>query len=210
MIDWVYFVEISWISILGLFFPIFGFTYKLSRSNQRLAIDRVTGAKYVILSGIFSITLFFILVFFTGGIIQVFYQEIGLFLEPQAVIWNVTQNLAIIIPYQTGTGFIAVAILSGLTYAGLLIFPPVCKVDSDDRTAGLQAATNSASTIIAGSSALASGVACCSTSLISILSPAFSALLAPFASSLVILSIFLLNFNLFRQIFPRYPVKSNI
>lgn len=193
--------------MLGLLIPIIGFTYNFTRSTQRLAIDRGTGAKYVMLSGIFSMTLFFIFVFLTGGIIQVFYQEIGLFLEPQALVWNVTENLAIIIPYYTGIGFFIVAILSGLTYAGLLMFPPVCKVDSDKSTTSVQVATNSASTIIAGSSALASGVACCSTSLISLLSPAFSALLAPFASSLVILSIFLLDFNLFRQIFPRYPVK---
>jgi hypothetical protein len=213
MFDWEYFLNVSWPALVGLLIPILGFVYLFFLSNQRLALNRRTGAKYLILTTILTLILFFVLIFFTGGIIQVFFQETGFFVEREALLLNVTEKLTIIIRFDTGVGFFAVAILSGLTYAGLLIFPPVCKVDFDEtvtslKSSNVQTATNSVSTIIAGSSALASGVACCSTSLISVISPAFATFLAPYSSILVILSIFLLDFNLFRQIFPRYPTKS--
>lgn len=213
MIDWEYFLGVSWLAFLGLIIPIFGISYMLFSTNRRLAMDRRTGAKYLSSVIALSLIIFITLVFLTGGIITVFYQEVGLFLDPQALVWNVTGKLKVIIPYSTGTSLFAVAVLSGFTYAGLLIFPPVCKVDFDQdltevRSSNLQAATSSASTIVAGSSALASGVVCCSTSIISLISPAFATFLAPHAPFLVLLSIFLMDFNLFRQIFPRYPTKS--
>jgi hypothetical protein len=208
MIDWIYFWNVSWFPLLILIFPLVGITGKrmLTSSKTKLAMDQKDLLKFVILTLGLSSLIFGILIFLTGGINSYFLLQVGLFLEERSLVWNITKHLRIQIPYNPGVSLFVVAILSGVIYSGLISTRKYCR-NSDEEGLKRSTAASSASSAIAGSSALASGVVCCSTSIISIISPAFSTILAPVSPFLIVFSFILLNFTLFYYVIPRFPSK---
>ncbi|MHA2307587.1 MAG: hypothetical protein ACXACU_19580, partial [Candidatus Hodarchaeales archaeon] len=176
----------------------------LTSNNRKLAMERIDFLKFVILAIGLSILIFSVLIFLTGGINNYFFLQVGLFLEERSLVWNVTNHLRIQIPYNPGVSLLVVAIFSGVIYSGLISTRKYCVI-SDEEGLKKPTAVSSASSVIAGSSALASGVVCCSTSIISLISPAFSAIVAPISPFLIVFSFILLNFTLFYYVIPRFP-----
>jgi hypothetical protein len=212
---WLSFLEASWLAVIAILIPIFWLRFRKMVRNQSIAIDRNIKLKLVIMSIVFSFIIFSFLVFLTGGINNYYYLQEGLFIDEKALDWNISRHLKITIQFNPGMNFLAVSILSGFVYSGLLISRQYCKIDlqeessHEDETNTLKTtATTSVSSIIAGSSALASGVICCSTSIVAVISPAVATILSPISPLLITLSLIMLNFSLIKYVIPRFPTES--
>lgn len=222
-IDFVYLLEVLLFPLTALLIPWILATFKWRKDRVKPRLSRSQGAKIGGLSIVFSIFIFSALTFLTGGVSTYFFLEEGLIsVSDREFAWNVTKHVRILIPFYPGSSFLVVAILSGIFYAGLLVLPPYCavpSVTSDAATAdvpetstnssnesGLSATTTSTtSSLAASASALASGAVCCSTSMVALIAPAFGALLAPISPFLIIFSLAILDFSLWRFLMPRIP-----
>ncbi|MHA2096839.1 MAG: hypothetical protein ACW98F_19660, partial [Candidatus Hodarchaeales archaeon] len=161
MIDWSYFIEQSVPSLLFLILPIFLVLFFLNRSGKKLDLDKQLIVKFVLISGFLSLIIFTALVFLTGGINSYFRLQEGIFLDERSFTWNVTTHLKIFIPFNPGISLLAVSLLSGIVYGGLIVTKPYCEIKDvstpSDSSSRITSAASSTSTAIAGASALASG-----------------------------------------------------
>ncbi|MHA1542872.1 MAG: hypothetical protein ACTSQH_07835 [Candidatus Hodarchaeales archaeon] len=212
MIDWSYFIEQSIPSLLFLTLPIFLVLFLLHRSGKKLDLDKQLIVKFVLISGFLSLIIFTALIFLTGGINSYYMLQEGIFLEDQSFTWNITTHLKIYIPFNPGVSLLAVSLLSGIVYGGLIVTKPYCEIKDlstpPNSSGKITSAVSSTSTAFAGASALASGVVCCSTSVIAFIAPGFASFLAPIAPWLIIFSLISLNFTFMKYVFPRFPKKS--
>jgi hypothetical protein len=211
MIDWNFLIEISLPPIFFLSLPFLLVRINHHRKEIEFDLDRYFWRKMIIVSGLIGLVIFLVLIYLTGGITSYFRLQEGFFIDERSITWNITTHLKLFIPFDPGVSLFAVSMLSGVVYGGLLTTKPYCKIVDDINEEGIktaskqQSAVSSVSTAIAGTSALASGVVCCSTSLVAFISPAFASFLAPVAPWLIILSLVMLNFSFLRYVLPRFP-----
>lgn len=212
MINWSFFIEQSILPFFFLILPPVISSIQLKRNGKKFDLDRQLIAKFLIISGFISVGIFIVLVFLTGGINSYYRLQTGIFIEDRSFTWNVTEHLKIFIPFNPGISLLAVSLLSGIVYGGLIVTKPYCEID--DLTSNVNTSTkrtsaaSSTSTAIAGASALASGVVCCSTSIVAFIAPGFASFLAPIAPWLIIFSLATLNLTFAKYVFPRFPTKS--
>ncbi|PWI47908.1 hypothetical protein CEE45_09700 [Candidatus Heimdallarchaeota archaeon B3_Heim] len=211
MIEWNFLIEKSLPSLFFLLLPLILINLDHYRKKLEFNLDRVFWRKFIVLSGLLALVIFVALVYLTGGITSYYLLQEGFFLDERALTWNITTHLRIFIPYDPGVSLLAVSLLSGMVYGGLFTTKPYCKIidvsnqENTKNTTKRQSAVSSVSTAVAGTSALASGIVCCSTSLVAFISPALASFLAPVAPWLIILSLIMLNFTFFRYVLPRFP-----
>ncbi|MHA1977173.1 MAG: hypothetical protein ACW98I_09760 [Candidatus Hodarchaeales archaeon] len=214
MIDWNFFIEKSILPFFFLILPIILVYIDHRRKENEFDLDRAFWRKFLLISGLIGLVIFLALIYLTGGITSYYFLQEGFFLDERSLTWNITRHLKLFIPYDPGVSLFAVSILSGIVYGGLFTTKPYCKIvdvpnqESTQSATKQQSAVSTVSTAIAGTSALASGVVCCSTSLVAFISPAFASFLAPIAPWLIIVSLLMLNFSFFRYVLPRFPTTS--
>ena len=216
MIDWNYLLEKSILPIFFLLLPLVLINYAHHQKQIKFDLGQAFWRKFIIISSFLSLIIFLALIFLTGGITSFYFLQEGLFLDERSLTWNMTTHWKLFIPYDPGVSLFAVSVLSGAVYGGFFTTKPYCKIIDVSNQEGSKTATkqqstiSSVSTAIAGTSALASGVVCCSTSLVAFISPAFASFLAPIAPWLIIVSLIMLNFSLFRYVLPRFPTTSKL
>jgi hypothetical protein len=214
MIDWNFLIEKSLPSVFFLLLPLLLINIKHRRKEREFDLDRGFWGKFYLISGLLGLLIFLSLIYLTGGITSNFLLQEGFFLDKRSLTWNVTAHIKIFIPFYPGVSLFAVSLLSGIVYGGLFTTKPYCNIPDNPKRENAhtktkqQSAVSSVSTAIAGTSAIASGVVCCSTSLIAFVFPAFASFLAPIAPWLIILSLIMLNFTFFRYVIPRFPTTS--
>ncbi|MHA2176203.1 MAG: hypothetical protein ACXABI_15350 [Candidatus Hodarchaeales archaeon] len=203
MIDWQYLIEISFLPILFLIFPLAFIKVKHWRREIKFSLDKKTFMKFFIISSAISLGIFGLLTFLTGGINSYYRLQEGIFIDARSFTWNITNHLKLYVPFNPGISLLAVSILTGIVYGGLLTTKLYCEINTAETN--LSSSTkrssfvSSISTTISGTSALASGVVCCSTSVIAFISPAFASALAPIAPWLIIISLLMLNVTFLPQ-----------
>ncbi|MHA1237201.1 MAG: hypothetical protein ACTSQ9_06045 [Candidatus Hodarchaeales archaeon] len=212
MIDWNYLIDQSITPLFFLILPFFLSLYQITRSNRKLNLNKPLVGKFVLISGLLSLLIFTALIFLTGGINSYYRLQEGIFIDARSFTWNLTNHLKIYIPFDPGISLLAVSLLSGSVYGGLIVTKPYCRINylttTPDSSTKRTSAVSSTSTAIAGASALASGVVCCSTSIIAFITPGFASFLAPIAPWLIIISFISLNLTFMKYVFPRFPTKG--
>jgi hypothetical protein len=207
--DWQYLIEISFLPFLFLIFPLVFIKVQHRRKEIKINLDTKTAVKFLIISTGISMGIFGLLIFLTGGINSYYRLQEGIFIDDRSFTWNVTNHLKLYIPFNPGISLLAVSILTGVVYGGLLTTKLYCNLNTGEtktlNSTNRSSFVSSISTTISGTSALASGVVCCSTSVIAFISPAFASALAPIAPWLLVISLLLLNITFFKYVLPRFP-----
>ena len=149
-------------------------------------------------------------------------QDTGLYFGSDAIVWRVTSQISLGFFYHPGTSLIALSLLIGFFYTGIIFLPIYCadsprisKVEAGASFSSLEKkdvsiveeSTAIASQFVGGAAGVSSGTLCCTTSLFTIVAPALTSALTPFSYYFLIASFILVEYAILRVIVRRLTIS---
>ncbi len=192
----IYVVQTYIIPVLAIITP----ALLVLRKKGDAKLDIYRPARLIIITFFFMMMILTLLIYLSGGLNYLYYNVAS---KPKIVDkslqWDITRHYQLLIPLYLFNNLLSISFISGIIYASLIVLPKTCEVDLKE---------SAASNFTAGVSAIGSGVVCCSTSILAIISPGFVALIGPFAPGLLVISLGLLLYSFNRVVIPRIALIS--